>query len=348
MPLRLIASNANAEWSFADPYSFGPVLGPMDDYYSAEGTHLRLFDKLGAHVIEHEGAKGVQFAVWGAERRARVDRRRLQRLGRPAACDAAPPLGRGLGDLHPRPRCGDDLQVRDRGGPTSGWCRSRPTRWRSPRRSGRGRPPSLRHPRHSCGRMPRISHRVVGRDPRRTPMSIYEVHLGSWRRGADGGFLSYDVLAAELIPYAVGLGFTHIELLPITEHRPRRFMGIPADGAVRTDLALRRAGRVRALRRCGACGRPRRHPRLGAGAFSYRSARAGALRRHPRSIEHADPRKGFHPDWNTAIYNFGRKEVSAFLVNSALYWLERFHLDGLRVDAVASMLYLDYSRAAGT
>jgi len=183
-------------------------------------------------------------------------------------------------------------------------------------------------------------------DWRRKPVSIYEVHLGSWRRRADGGFMSYDQLAEQLIPYAADMGFTHLELLPITEHpfdpswgyqptglySPTARFGDPA-GFKRFVDAAHKAGLGVILDWV-----PAHFP---TDEFGLARFDGTAL------YEHADPRQGYHPDWNTAIYNFGRKEVSAFLTNNALYWLEVFHLDGLRVDAVASMLYLDYSRQAG-
>ncbi len=143
------------------------------------------------------------------------------------------------------------------------------------------------------------------------------------------------------------LGFTHIEFLPITEHPYDPSWGYQTTGLLRPDGALRRAGRLCPLRRRRASRRHRRHPRLGAGAFPGRRSMACAQFDGTALYEHADPRQGFHPDWNTAIYNFGRREVISFLVNNALYWAEKFHVDGLRVDAVASMLYLDYSRKDG-
>ena len=177
-------------------------------------------------------------------------------------------------------------------------------------------------------------------------MSIYEVHLGSWRRRPDGGFLSYDELAAELIPYVADLGFTHIELLPITEHPLDASWGYQPTGLFAPTARFGEpAGFARFVDRAHAAGIgvildwvPAHFPvdPHGLGWFD-----GTAL------YEHADPRRGFHPDWHTAIYNFGRTEVASFLINSALFWLERFHVDGLRVDAVASMLYLDYSRQPG-
>jgi 1,4-alpha-glucan branching enzyme len=177
-------------------------------------------------------------------------------------------------------------------------------------------------------------------------MSTLEVHLGSWRKRADGGFLSYDELANQLIPYATELGFTHIELLPVTEHPYDPSWGYQPTGLYAPTARFGDAdGFARFVDKAHAANLgiildwvPAHFPTDAHGLDHFDGT---AL------YEHADPRKGFHPDWNTAIYNFGRKEVAAFLVNNALFWLERYHLDGLRVDAVASMLYLDYSRKAG-
>jgi 1,4-alpha-glucan branching enzyme len=178
------------------------------------------------------------------------------------------------------------------------------------------------------------------------PVSIYEVHLGSWRRTPDNGFLDWSALSDTLVPYARELGFTHLELLPITEH--------PFDGSwgyqpVGLHAVTARFGDAAGLRRfverCHAAG-------LGVlldWVPAHFPADAHGLARFDGTAlyEHEDPREGFHQDWNTLIYNFGRVEVCNFLVGSALYWLERFGVDGLRVDAVASMLYRDYSRRHG-
>jgi len=177
-------------------------------------------------------------------------------------------------------------------------------------------------------------------------MSIYEVHLGSWKRGPDNSFLSYDTLADELIPYVVDLGFTHIELMPITEHPLDASWGYQPTGLFAPTARFGDpAGFARFVDRAHRAGLgvildwvPAHFPTDPHGLAQFDGT---AL------YEHDDPRRGFHPDWNTAIYNFGRKEVAEFLINSALFWLERYHLDGLRVDAVASMLYLDYSRREG-
>jgi 1,4-alpha-glucan branching enzyme len=185
-------------------------------------------------------------------------------------------------------------------------------------------------------------------DPRHTPMSVYECHLGSWARVPDEGdrFLTYRELADRLVPYVRDMGFTHIELLPITEfpfdgswgyqpvslYAPTSRFGTPDDFAAFVD-ACHAAGLGLILDWV-----PAHFPSDAHGLANFDGTHL---------YEHADPRQGFHPDWNTLIYNFGREEVMAFLVGNARFWLERFHIDGLRVDAVASMLYLDYSRKAG-
>ncbi|MET0137582.1 MAG: 1,4-alpha-glucan branching protein GlgB, partial [Sphingobium sp.] len=183
-------------------------------------------------------------------------------------------------------------------------------------------------------------------DARRQPVSTYEVHAGSWRRGEDGRFLTWDELADQLIPYVVDIGFTHIEFLPITEHPYDPSWGYQTTGLYAPTA---RFGEPEGFARFvdGA-------HRAGIGVIldwvpAHFPTDAHGLSRFDGTAlyEHADPRKGFHPDWNTAIFNFGRQEVAAYLVNNALFWTDRYHLDGLRVDAVASMLYLDYSRKAG-
>ena len=183
-------------------------------------------------------------------------------------------------------------------------------------------------------------------DPRRVPVSTYEVHPGSWQRREDGTFLSWDQLGERLIPYVVEMGFTHIEFLPVSEHPYDPSWGYQTTGLYAPSA---RFGEPEGFARFvdGA-------HRAGLGviidwvpAHFPVDAHGLAMFDGTALYEHADPRKGFHPDWQTAIYNFGRREVSSYLVNNALYWAEKYHVDGLRVDAVASMLYLDYSRKAG-
>jgi 1,4-alpha-glucan branching enzyme len=343
--LRYTASNTGGDWSFLDPYSFGPVLGPMDDYHSAEGTHLRLFDKLGAHVLSHEGATGVHFAVWAP------NARRVSLIGEFNSWDGRRHVMRHrldsgmweifLPDLSPGAVYKFEIL-----GPDGELLplKADPFAFAS----------ELRPKTASAVADPVPYQWTDGdyvkargqKDARRSPMSIYEVHLGSWRRARDGGFLTYDQLADELVPYVVDLGFTHVELMPITEHPLDASWGYQPTGLF---APTSRHGDPAAFARFV----DRAH-QAGIGVIldwvpaHFPIDPHGLIRFDGTALyEHADPRRGFHPDWNTAIYNFGRTEVAAFLINSALFWLERFHLDGLRVDAVASMLYLDYSRKPG-
>ncbi|QDC03407.1 1,4-alpha-glucan branching protein GlgB [Mesorhizobium sp. 8] len=344
-PLRYHAENAGGEWWLTDPYSFGPVLGPMDDYYIAQGSHLRLFDKLGAHLIDHEGASGVHFAVWApnAKRVSVVGdfndwdgRRHPMRLRRDTGIWEIfiPDIGAGrpykfeiIGAQGVRlPLKADPFAFQSELRPATASVTAEPSQ-------------------HQWGDE---AHRTFWRDadPRRQPMAIYEVHAGSWQRNEDGTFLTWDELADRLIPYVVEMGFTHIEFLPISEHpydpswgyqttglyAPSARFGDP-DGFARFVDGAHRAGVGVVLDWVPA---------------HFPVDQFGLVRFDGTALyEHEDPRKGFHPDWNTLIYNFGRHEVIEFLVNNALYWAEKYHVDGLRVDAVASMLYLDYSRKAG-
>ena len=193
---------------------------------------------------------------------------------------------------------------------------------------------------------PTISPSAAGATRGAAPFPIYEVHLGSWRRGEGNRFLSYDELADSLIPYARDQGFTHLELLPISEHPLDASWGYQPIGLF---APTSRFGDPEGFKRFV----DRAHAR-GLGVILDWVPAHFPTDEHGLAwfdgeplYEHADPRRGFHPDWQTAIYDFGRREVANFLAVNALYWFERFHVDGLRVDAVASMLYLDYSRKDG-
>ena len=344
-PLRYHAKNAGGDWWLTDPYSFGPVLGPMDDYYMAEGSHLRLFDKLGAHIIEHEGAIGVHFAVWAP------NARRVSVVGTFNDWDGRRHTMRdrkdtGIWELFiPDLGAGQPYKFEIIG----------PDGVRLPLKADPFAFESELRPATASVTAPPIAHQWGDEahrgfwqkaDPRREAISIYEVHAGSWQLRDDGTFLTWDELAARLIPYVVDTGFTHIEFLPISEHpydpswgyqttglyAPTARFGDP-DGFARFVDGAHRAGVGVILDWV-----PAHFPVDEHGLVQFDGT---AL------YEHADPRQGFHPDWNTAIYNFGRREVVSFLVNNALFWAEKYHVDGLRVDAVASMLYLDYSRKAG-
>lgn len=342
-PIRLHAGNAGGEWDLFDPYSFGPVLGPLDDYYIGEGSHLRLFDKLGAHEMEFEGLHGTHFAVWAPNaRRVSVvgpfnewDGRRHPMRNRNGVWEVFIPV-LGTGTLYKYEIVGPDGAVQ----PLKADPFARQSEMRPKTASVVPDPSDF-----VWTDAEYVAERAT-KDWRRVPMSIYEVHLGSWRRRADGSFMSYDQLAEQLIPYAADMGFTHIEMLPITEHPFDPSWGYQPTGLYApTARHGDPAGFARFVDAAHAAGLgvildwvPAHFPTDEHGLAWFDGT---AL------YEHLDPRKGYHPDWNTAIYNFGRKEVVSFLVNNALYWFEKFHLDGLRVDAVASMLYLDYSRKTG-
>ncbi len=342
---RLHAANAGGKWDFDDPYRFGPVLGPTDDYLMVEGTHRQLYERLGAHPMVHEGTPGVHFAVWAPHaRRVSVvgdvngwDGRRnpmrkrvdsgLWEIFLPGVAEGAvykyEIVGRD-GDLLPLKADPFGFASEMRPSTASVVARTDRFEWRDDA--------------HLQARR--------DRDPRRAPMSAYEVHLGSWRRRPDGGFLSYDEIADTLIPYAVDMGFTDLELMPISEHPLDDSWGYQPIGLFAPTRRFGDpAGFARLVDRAHAAGLgvildwvPAHFPVDPHGLAHFDGT---AL------YEHSDPRRGFHPDWNTAIYDFGRREVVNMLLANALYWLEVFHIDGLRVDAVASMLYLDYSRKAG-
>ena len=342
---RLEAENGGGRWTVDDPYRFGPMLGPLDDYLLVEGAHRELWRRLGAHPTTVDGCEGVRFAVWAPHaRRVSVvgdfnawDGRRAQMRKRvdSGVWEIFVP-GAWTGARYKYEIVGVDGTVLPLKSDPFGFA----AEFRPSTASVVADLDAFAWTDHDF-----MAARGHG-EPRRKPMSIYEVHLGSWRRHGDGGYYSYDDLARTLVPYAAELGFTHLEFMPVSEHPlddswgyqpiglyapPSRF-GDPA-GFARLVDAAHRAGLGVILDWPGA-----HFPTDAHGLYRFDGA---AL------YEHADPRQGFHPDWNTAIFDFGRREVCNVLLANALYWLDVFHVDGLRIDAVASMLYLDYSRPAG-
>ena len=329
---------------FEDPYRFPSSLGDLDLYLLGEGSDLKIYNKLGAQVRTLDGVRGTRFAVW-APNASRISvigdfnqwdgRRHIMRLH----------PGNGIWEIFlPGVAAGAHYkyEMLDQDGkllplktdPFGNYHEPPPGNasivyesrydWRDDDWVGeRSMPPNLD-----------------------APVSIYEVHLGSWRRKDDGRHLSYRELAGELVDYVQDMGFTHIELLPVSEH--------PFDGSwgyqpIGMFAPTQRFGNPDDFRyfvdRCHAAGIaiildwvPAHFPRDEHG-----------LRRFDGTAlyEHEDPRKGEHADWGTLIFNFGRREVVNYLIGSALYWIDEFHIDALRVDAVASMLYLDYSREDG-
>jgi 1,4-alpha-glucan branching enzyme len=326
-----------------DPYRFGPLLGEMDVWLLGEGTHLRPFEVMGASPRVHEGVAGTGFTVW-APNASRVSvvgdfnfwdgRRHPMRLRRECGVWELFLPGVGAGAHY-------KYEIRTREGhvlPQKADPYALQSELRPATASVVARLPSKVSPSPARAQANRLD----------APISIYEVHLSSWRRVAEDGnrWLSWDELADALVPYAREMGFTHLELLPISEH--------PFDGSwgyqpVGMYAPTARFGDARGFRRfvdrCHAEGVglildwvPAHFPSDPHGLAEFDGTHL---------YDYADPREGFHQDWNTLIYNFGRTEVRNFLVGNALYWIERYGVDGLRVDAVASMLYRDYSRKHG-
>ncbi|MBI1684061.1 1,4-alpha-glucan branching protein GlgB [Caulobacter hibisci] len=328
-----------------DVYGFGPVLSDEDLAKIIGGEPLRLAERLGAVPRQLEGVQGVAFSVWAPNARRvslvgdfnswRGDRHPM-RLRHDAGVweifvPRLEPGARYKFEIH-----GADGVVRRKADPMARASEAPPA-------TASVVAPLLDHAWNDDAWM---AARAQRHHPG-APISIYEVHAGSWKRPWDGrAFHDWDALADHLIPYVTGLGFTHLQLMPIMEHPFGGSWGYQPLGQFAPTA---RYGAPEALARfvdrCHQAGLgvildwvPAHFPNDGHGLERFDGT---AL------YEHADPREGFHPDWNTLIYNLGRQEVSTFLIASALHWLDRFHIDGLRVDAVASMLYRDYSRKAG-
>lgn len=322
-----------------------PVLGELDRWLLAEGTHHRAWQKLGAHPMTHEGRDGTAFAVWApnAERVAVVgDFNGWNPSANPLICFGEPGIWEGfVPEAHRGHRYKFAITGHEgRRVP----LKADPFALRSEHAPGTA---SVIHglTRHAWGDAKWMSERR-SRQKHDKPISIYEVHLGSWRRNPDGSFLGYRQAGAQLAEYVTDLGFTHVELLPVSEHPLYSSWGYQPIGLFAPTCRY---------------GEPEYFKdfidtlhRANIGVFidwvpaHFPADEHGlALFDGTHLYEHADPRKGRHPDWGTLVYNYGRVEVQNFLIANALYWLEEFHVDGLRVDAVASMLYLDYSRREG-
>ncbi|HWB50821.1 MAG TPA: 1,4-alpha-glucan branching protein GlgB [Stellaceae bacterium] len=346
-PYRLRVRWGDETREFADAYRFPPVLGDLDLHLLVEGRHLDSYRKLGAHVMTMDGVDGVAFAVWApnAQRVSVVgafngwDGRRLAMRKRHAGgfWDIFVP-GIGPGEVYKYEIVGADGNLLPlKADPYAGQSEH------PPRTASVVAAPNL-FP-WQDGEW--LARRQTAND-RASPISIYEVHLGSWRRDLAGGgrYLTYRELAEQLVPYVADLGFTHIEIMPVTEY--------PFDGSwgyqpIALFAPTSRYGTPDDFRFfIEAC------HRAGIGVWldwvpgHFPNDAHGLARFDGTALyEHADPRQGMHRDWGTLIYNYGRREVANFLLSSALCWVREFHIDGLRVDAVASMLYLDYSRQPG-
>jgi len=336
-----------AKFETHDPYAFSPVLTEYDLYLSGEGTHYEKYEKLGAHVREVAGVRGVHFAVWApnAQRVSIVgdfnlwDGRAnpMRNMGPTGIWEIFMP-GLDEGALY-------KFEILSRVGHNLG-LKSDPYGF-----SAEVRPNTASVVfdinRYQWNDAHWLADRKA-RDWQHSPMSIYEVHAGAWKRREkeDYRWLTYRELAAELIPYAKQMGYTHIELMPIMEHPFDASWGYQTVGyyAVTSRFGSP-ADFMFFVDRCHQEGigvildwTPAHFPRDGHGLAFFDGTHL---------YEHSDPRQGEHPDWGTLVFNYGRNEVQNFLLSNALFWIERYHIDALRVDAVASMLYLDYSRKPG-
>jgi 1,4-alpha-glucan branching enzyme len=331
---------------FADPYSFGPILGELDMHLFKEGNHYDIYKKLGAHITTINGHSGVTFAVWApnAQRISVVGDfngwdGRIYPMRRRTEAGLweifLPQVGEGTHYKFEVRNCHDQIVLKS--------------------------DPFAFFGQHTLETASLVFDLnrftwddrpwMQARDRKqwqREPVSVYEVHLGSWARVPEENnrFLSYIELADRLIPYVKEMGYTHIELLPVAEHPFDGSWGYQVTGYYAVTSRFGNPDEFRHF--VDRCHRenigvildwvPGHFPKDAHGLAQFDGTGL---------YEHSDPRQGEHRDWGTLIFNYGRNEVRNFLVGNALFWLDEYHIDGLRVDAVASMLYLDYSRKAG-
>ena len=342
---RLHAEADGQSWTFEDPYRFGPVLTDEDLYYLGEGSHTRLWNALGAHVMTHEGVKGTHFSVWApnAQRVSVVgnfnfwDGRRhpMRRASESGVWEVfLPQIAEG--EAYKYEIVGPDGATLPLRADPVGFGAEHPPRTASVVRDISG---------HKWHDKKWMSRRGDAQNIN-SPISVYEVNLASWKRADGNRPLSYVELAEDLVNYAEWMGFTHIELMPISEHPFDGSWGYQPVGMYAPTIRHGTPDEFRAFVDAA-------HAKgLGVlldwvpGHFPTDAHGLGQFD-GTHLYEHADPKEGFHQDWNTLIPNFGRHEVANYYASNALYWLEEYHLDGLRVDAVASMLYRDYSRNEG-
>ena len=323
-----------------DPYRFPPLLGDFDLHLLGEGTHQRLYDKLGAHPVTLDGVEGVGFVVLAP------NAKRVSVVGDFNFWNARrhPMRVRGAGYWElfiPHAKAGDNYKfdIIDRHGHNLPQ-KSDPYAFATELR------PKTASIVFDEARLQRPRPAPDGINALAAPMSIYEVHLGSWRRKGNNDWLTYRELAEQLPAYARDMGFTHVEFLPVSEHPFDGSWGYQPTGLYAPTSRFGSPDEFAAL--VDACHRE--------GLGVLLDWVPGHFPDDPHALghfdgtalyEHANPLQGRHLDWGTLIYNYGRTEVANFLVSNALFWLERYAIDGLRVDAVASMLYLDYSRPPG-
>ena len=343
----LYRSKEGAEFEIHDTYAFPYLLSDFDLYLMGEGRHYDTYEKLGAHVRTLEDISGVHFAVWAP------NARRVSAVG---------DFNRWDGRVHPMRSRGSSgiwelfLPGLDEGAiykyelvspnGTLVPLKADPYAFRSETRPQTGSVVARLNT-YTWGDGAWMASRAK-RNWCESPIAVYEVHLGSWRRIPEesGRWLSYRELGDQLIPYVKEMGYSHIELLPIMEHPYDGSWGYQTLGYY--AVTSRYGSPAEFMELVDRCHRantgvildwtPAHFPRDTHGLAQFDGTHL---------YEHSDPRQGAHPDWGTLVYNYGRNEVQNYLISNALFWLDKYHIDGLRVDAVASMLYLDYSRKEG-
>lgn len=318
-------------------------LTDYDLYLLGQGTYYRIHDKMGAHVCISDGEEGANFSVWApnADRVSVVgdfnlwdgNKNPMEHLGDSGIWSLFIP-GVGIGDRY-------KFEIRARGGDS--FLKSDPLAFQSELRP-KSASVVCKLDGYTWQDESWLEKRDSG-DRLRKPVSIYEVHLGSWRRKGDQ-FLTYRELAKSLIPYIKEMGFTHVEILPVAEHPLDASWGYQVIGYF--SLTSRYGAAQDFMSFVDQC----HQNEIGVildwvPAHFPRDYHALGLFDGTHLYEHMDPRKGEHKEWGTCVFNYGRNEVKAFLVSNALFWFERYHVDGLRIDAVSSMLYLDYGRNEG-
>ena len=342
----VIRQDDGNEYTLTDPYAFLPVLSDFDRHLITSGTHYELYRKLGANLVEHQGFKGVHFAVWAPNAHAvsvvgsfnSWDGRRhqMRMLGSTGIWEIFIP-NIGEGELYRFEIHGADGNLHVKVDPLAKLSEVRPaTASITTHLDGYEWGDDLYMTTHWATK-------VFG-----SPMNIYEVHAGSWRRDPANPdrFLNWDELAETLIPYLKEMGYTHVEFLPLAEHPLDESWGYQVTGYYSPTSRYGTPDQFRHF--VDLC----HQNEIGVivdwvPAHFPKDAHALGRFDGTACYEHADPRQGEHPHWGTYIFNLGRNEVKNFLIANAMYWLKEFHCDGLRVDAVASMLYLDYGKGPG-
>jgi len=342
---RLIHEGYNGEvWESYDPYSFFPLISELDTYLFAQGTHYKIYDKLGAHPMEVDGVSGVLFGLWAPNALCVSvigdfnnwdGRRHAMRILRGSGVWEIFIPGLSIMDKYKFEIQTSNGDIIEKSDPYGNYFELQPSssahiydlnkyKWKDSKWLKKREDEGM----------------ATG------PVNVYEVHAGSWRRKSDGHFLTYGELAKELIPYVKDMGYTHIELMPLQEYPFDGSWGYQTTGYYSPTSRYGSPDEFMAF--IDAC------HRQGIGVIldwvpAHFPKDSHALARFDGThlYEYEDPRMGEHPHWGTLVFNYSRNEVKNFLIGNAFFWINKYHIDGLRVDAVASMLYLDYGREFG-